>query len=164
LWLSADGRAIRYLEDNEFTCFIASGGDRDFMRPVTQRMYGIPSGRVIGSSTALRYVQDQQGGSVVYGAENDFFDDDATKPARIWSRVGRRPILSAGNPNGDLEMLHYTGGPGQPALRLLVLHDAEREFAHTAGTENALDRAHANGWTVISMKDDWRRVFADVSV
>ncbi len=154
---------LRYLEHNGFTCYIASGGDRDFMRPVTQMMYGIPSERVIGSSSALRYIEDEDGGSVVYRAENEFFDDGAVKPVRIWSRIGRRPIISGGNSNGDIEMLHYTGGATRNRLRLLVLHDDdEREFAYTAGAERALERAHGDGWTVISVKQDWTTVFADV--
>jgi haloacid dehalogenase-like hydrolase len=114
---------LGYLAANGFTCYIASGGDRDFMRPVTQAIYSIPSERVIGSSTALRYEPDEHGGQVVYLAEPDYFDDGPIKPVRIWSRVGRRPILAAGNSNGDLPMLRFAGGPARPGLRLLVLHD-----------------------------------------
>ena len=81
---------------------------------------------------------------------------------RIWSRIGRRPILAGGNSNGDIPMLRFAGGQGRPALRLLVLHDdAEREFDYAAGAETALERARAEGWTVVSMKDDWATVFAD---
>jgi phosphoserine phosphatase len=155
---------LRYLEDNEFTTFIASGGDRDFMRPVTEEIYGIPSERVIGSSTAVRYQDDESGGSLVYAAELDFFDDGPAKPVRIWSRVGRRPILAGGNSNGDIPMLRYAGGPSRPALRLLVLHDdAEREFDYTAGAEKSLEQADEEGWTVVSIKNDWATVFADAS-
>jgi phosphoserine phosphatase len=153
---------LRYLEANEFTTFIASGGDRDFMRPVTEEIYGIPSERVIGSSTALRYQEDESGGSLVYSAELDFFDDGPAKPVRIWSRVGRRPILAGGNSNGDIPMLRYAGGPSRPALRLLVLHDdPEREFDYTSGAEKSLELAADQGWTVISMKRDWATIFAD---
>src|SRR5262245_55386488 len=114
---------LGYLAANGFTNYIASGGDRDFMRPVTQRIYGIPSERVIGSTNALRYEPDEHGGTIVYKAEPDYFDDGPTKPVRIWSRVGRRPILAAGNSNGDIPMLAFAGGPSRPGLRLLVLHD-----------------------------------------
>jgi hypothetical protein len=94
----------------------------------------------------------------------DVFDDGPIKPVRIWSRIGRRPILAAGNSNGDIEMLEYAGGPSRPALRLLVLHDdAEREFAYTAGAEASLEQARAENWTVVSVKDDWATVFADVA-
>jgi phosphoserine phosphatase len=153
---------LRYLEANGFTTFIASGGDRDFMRPVTEEVYGIPAERVIGSSTGLRYQEDESGGSLVYSAELDVFDDGPTKPVRIWSRTGRRPVLAGGNSNGDIPMLHYTGGPSRRGLRLLLLHDdPEREFDYTAGAEQSLERADREGWTVVSIKNDWATVFAD---
>jgi phosphoglycolate phosphatase-like HAD superfamily hydrolase len=152
---------LAYLEANGFTSYIASGGDRDFMRPITKPMYGIPFERVIGSSNALRYEEDDAGGKLVYLAEPDVFDDGPTKPVRIWSRIGRRPLLAAGNANGDLPMLRFAGGPSRPALRLLVLHDDdEREFAYTAGAEKVLEAAAAHDWTVVSVKRDWASVFA----
>ena len=155
---------LAYLEANGFTCYIASGGDRDFMRPVTQAIYGIPSERVIGSSNALRYEPDEHGGQVVYLAEPDYFNDGPVKPVRIWSRVGRRPILAGGNSNGDLPMLRFAGGPARPGLRLLVLHDdPEREFDYVAGAEQAPDEAKAQGWTVVSVKHDWATVFDPAS-
>jgi phosphoserine phosphatase len=154
---------LRYLEDNGFTTYIASGGDRDFMRPITEEMYGIPSERVIGSSTALRYQEDESGGSLVYLAELDVFDDGPAKPVKIWNRVGRRPVVAGGNSNGDIAMLRHAGGPSRAALRLLVLHDdAEREFDYTTGAEQSLERADSEGWTVVSIKDDWATVFASL--
>ena len=151
---------LEYLTASGFTCYIASGGDRDFMRPITEALYGIPSERVIGSSNALQYVPDEHGGSVVYLTEPDVFDDGPIKPVRIWSRVGRRPILAAGNSNGDIPMLAFAGGPSRPGLRLLVLHDdPEREFDYVAGAEQALKEAAAQGWTVVSIKRDWATVF-----
>ena len=156
---------LGYLAANGFTSYIASGGDRDFMRPVTEAIYGIPSDRVIGSSNGLRYVPDEHGGSVVYLAEPDYFDDGPVKPVRIWSRVGRRPILAAGNSNGDIEMLQFAGGPSRPGLGLLVLHDdPEREFDYVAGAERALEEAEARGWTVVSVKRDWATVFDEVAL
>jgi FMN phosphatase YigB (HAD superfamily) len=153
---------LRYLESNGFTNYIASGGDRDFMRPVTEEIYGIPAEHVIGSSNALRYLEDEGGGRVTYAAEMDVFDDGPVKPVRIWSRIGRRPILAGGNSNGDIPMLQYSGGKDRPSLRLLVLHDdAEREFDYTAGAEKSLEEAAAQGWTVASIKNDWAAVFAD---
>ena len=131
---------LGYLEANGFTNYIASGGDRDFMRPITQEIYNIPSERVIGSSNALRYLDDEHGGTITYAAEPDVFDDGPVKPIRIWSRTGRRPVLAGGNSNGDIPMLRYAGGKDRPALRLLVLHDdAEREFDYTAGAEKSLE-------------------------
>jgi hypothetical protein len=154
---------LGYLEANGFTNYIASGGDRDFMRPVTEEIYGIPSERVIGSSNALEYIDDEHGGTVSYLATPDVFDDGPTKPVRIWSRIGKRPILAAGNSNGDVPMLRYAGGKGRPALRLLLLHDdEEREFAYTSGAEKSLELAAAHDWTVVSVKNDWDAVFADV--
>jgi phosphoserine phosphatase len=152
---------LRYLEARGFTSYIASGGDRDFMRPVTDEIYGIPGERVIGSSNALGWVDDEHGGTVSYLAQMDFFDDGPVKPVRIWSRIGRRPILAGGNSNGDVPMLRYTGGKGRPALRLLVNHDdGDREFAYTGGAETSLAQAEKHGWTVVSMRDDWVTVFA----
>jgi hypothetical protein len=153
---------LRYLDGNGFTSYIASGGDRDFMRPVTEEIYGIPAERVIGSSNALSYQEDEQGGTLVYLEKPDVFDDGPTKPVRIWSRVGRRPILAGGNSNGDIPMLHYAGGPSRPGLRLLLLHDdPDREFDYKDGAEQSLERADQDGWTVVSIKNDWSTVFAD---
>src|SRR3954463_9031387 len=108
---------LGYLEANGFTNYIASGGDRDFMRPITEQIYNIPSERVIGSSNALRYIDDEHGATTTYAAEPDFCDDAPLKPIRIWSRTGRRPVLAGGNSNGDIPMLRYAGGKDRPALR-----------------------------------------------
>jgi phosphoserine phosphatase len=152
---------LRYLEGHGFTCYIASGGSRDFMRVITGQLYGIPPERVVGSSFGLAYTDDEDGGSLAYLAQPDVFDDGPVKPVRIWSRIGRRPIVAGGNANGDAEMLAWAGGRERPALRLLVLHDdAEREFDYTTGAERVLERARADGWTVVSVKDDWATVFA----
>ena len=151
---------LEYLGAKGFTNYVASGGDRDFMRPITFEMYGIPPEHVIGSSNALRYQETEDGATVVYVAEPDVFDDGEAKPVRIWSRIGRRPILAVGNSNGDIPMLRFTGGPSLPSLRLLILHDDDdREFAYTAGAEKALERAGEERWTVVSMKEDWATVF-----
>jgi hypothetical protein len=155
---------LRYLEDNEFTCYIASGGDRDFMRPVAGDLYGIPPERVIGSALGLVYQADGPEASLLYKAAMDFFDDGPEKPVRIWSRIGRRPILACGNSNGDVPMLFFTGTQTTPSLRLLVLHDdTTGEFDYVAGAEDALDTAADQGWTVISMKNDWNQIFEPAS-
>ncbi|HEU4997667.1 MAG TPA: HAD family hydrolase [Lapillicoccus sp.] len=152
---------LRYLEANGFTTYIASAGDRDFMRPVAGGMYGIPPERVIGSALGLEYQADGDSHRLLYKAAMDFFDDGPEKPVRIWSRIGRRPILSFGNSNGDLPMMAYSGIPETPALRLLLRHDdADREFDYTAGAEQALETADQQGWTIVSMKEDWAEVFA----
>jgi phosphoglycolate phosphatase-like HAD superfamily hydrolase len=144
---------LRYLEANGFANYIVSGGGRDFMRPITGRLYGIPPERVVGSSVGLVY----RDGQLYTTAQPEFLDDGPVKPTRLWSRIGRRPIFAAGNSNGDIEMLEFTRG-----LRLLVLHDdADREFDYTAGAEKSLDQAAKDGWTVVSMKNDWTTVFSD---
>ncbi len=152
---------LRYLEGHGFTCFIASGGSRDFMRAFTSEIYAIQPEHVVGSSNGLQYTDDEHGGSLAYLAEPGVFDDGPAKPVRIWSRVGRRPILAGGNSNGDIQMLRFAGGKQRPALRLLVLHDdPEREFDYVKGAEQALERAKDESWTVVSIKNDWTAVFA----
>jgi phosphoserine phosphatase len=151
---------LGYLEANGFSSYIASGGGRDFMRPISHEVYGVPRERVIGSSTSLAYEPDEGGGRILRKPELDVVDDGPEKPVRIWSRVGRRPLLAAGNSNGDLPMLAFAEQPGRPSLRLVVLHDdADREFDYTAGAELALQRAAAGGWTVVSISRDWATVF-----
>jgi phosphoserine phosphatase len=148
------------LDANRFASYIVSGGGRDFMRPITQEVYGVPRERVIGSTTALAYASDERGGTITHTPTPDYLDDGPQKPIRIWSRTGRRPLLAAGNTNGDIEMLEFSRHDDEPSLRLLVLHDdPEREFAYTAGAEQALERADRDGWTVVSIKNDWATVF-----
>jgi len=151
---------LDYLTANGFTNFIVSGGGRDFMRPITQDVYRIPRERVIGSTVSLTYTSDDRGGTITRRPEADYLDDGPEKPVRIWSRIGRRPLLAAGNSNGDIPMLHFTQHPDKPSLRLLLLHDdGEREFAYTTGAEQALEQAAADTWTVVSVKNDWASVF-----
>ncbi len=151
---------LGYLEANGFSNYIASGGGRDFMRPISQEMYGIPRDRVIGSATTFQYTSDDRGGTITHKAEADYLDDGPQKPIRIWSRTGRRPLLAAGNSNGDIPMLEFTHHQDRPVLRLLVLHDdAQREFDYTSGAEQALEQAYKRGWTVVSIKSDWVSVF-----
>jgi phosphoserine phosphatase len=151
---------LAYLAANGFSNYIASGGGRDFMRPISQELYGIPRQRVIGSSAALAYTSDERGGTITHKPEADYLDDGPQKPIRIWSRTGRRPLLAAGNSNGDVPMLQFTQHQDKPFLRLLILHDdGEREFAYTTGAERALDQAARDGWTVVSVKDEWATVF-----
>ncbi len=151
---------LEYLRANGFADYIVSGGGRDFMRPVSQEMYGIPRERVIGSSATLAYTGDDDGGVITHRPELDYLDDGPEKPVRIWNRTGRRPLLAAGNSNGDVPMLEFACRPDRTVLRLLIVHDdAEREFAYTAGAEKALDRAKPDGWTVVSIAADWATVF-----
>jgi phosphoglycolate phosphatase-like HAD superfamily hydrolase len=144
---------LRYLEANGFLTFIVSGGDRDFMRPAAERIYGIPRERVVGSGFGTDYQND----TILYTAKLDAFDDGPQKPLHIWARTGRRPAIAAGNSNGDLEMLRFAGGDGKPALRLVLRHDdGDREVDDQSGAEHVLGA----GFTEISMRDDWSEVFA----
>jgi phosphoserine phosphatase len=153
---------LRYLEANGFATYIASGGDRDFMRPFAEQLYGIPPERVIGSALGLEVQAADAGTDLLYKSKIEFFDDGPEKPVRIWSRVGRRPLLACGNSNGDIPMLRFANRPDRPGLRLLVLHDdADREFDYVDGAEDALARAKDRSWTVVSVANDWAQVFAD---
>jgi phosphoserine phosphatase len=152
---------LNYLKANRFTNLIASGGGRDFMRPITEEIYGVPPDRVVGSSVSLSFREDGDGGELVTMPHLDVMDDGPVKPTRIWSRLGKRPILAAGNSNGDVPMLRFANRPPRPALRLLVLHDdAEREIDYVSGADIALEKAKEYGWTVVSIKNDWKTVFA----
>jgi phosphoserine phosphatase len=151
---------IRYLEANGFVNYIVSGGGRDFMRGFAQDLYGIPRERVIGSTVAYRYVESGDGGEIVQQAELDVIDDGPGKPIQIWNVIGRRPILAAGNSNGDLPMMAFAGGASLPALRLLVVHDdADREFNYVAGAEKVISVTQTLGWTAVSIQRDWQKVF-----
>jgi phosphoglycolate phosphatase-like HAD superfamily hydrolase len=151
---------LGYLDANGFSNYIASGGGRDFMRPISQEVYGIPRDRVIGSATTFEYASNPDGGALTHGAGVDYLDDGPQKPIRIWGRTGRRPLVAAGNSNGDIQMLEFTHHQDKPLLRLLVLHDDDqREFDYVSGAEQALETADKNEWTVVSMKNDWSAVF-----
>jgi phosphoglycolate phosphatase-like HAD superfamily hydrolase len=151
---------LRYLKANGFSNYIVSGGGRDFMRGFARDLYGVPRERVIGSTVAYRYAEGDGGGAIEQRADLDVIDDGPGKPIQIWNVIGRRPILAAGNSNGDLEMLTFAGGPSLPALRLLVVHDdADREFDYIAGAEKALRVAQTHDWTIVSISDEWRKVF-----
>jgi phosphoserine phosphatase len=151
---------LGYLNANGFTNYIASGGGRDFMRPISMDMYGIPRERVIGSSSTFAYTSNGRGGTITHMPEADYLDDGPEKPVRIWNRTGRRPLLAAGNSNGDVPMLEFAHHADKPTLQLLVLHDdVVREFDYTAGAEQALKQAKSDGWTVVSIKNDWTTVF-----
>jgi phosphoserine phosphatase len=151
---------LRYLEDNGFTNYIVSGGGRDFMRPVTRELYGVPPERVVGTTVALEYREQDGEAGIYHTPKLEVFDDGPAKVVRIWSRIGARPVFAAGNSNGDLQMLEFTANGG--GLALLVNHDdGERDIAYSAGAEKVLGVARANGWAVASVKDDWATVFVD---
>jgi phosphoserine phosphatase len=153
---------LGYLEANGFSNHIVSGSGADFMRPISEEVFGIPPERVIGSTTALEYTSDDTGCALIRKAALGFLDDGPQKPIQIWNRAGRRPLMAAGNSNGDLPMLEFAQHQDKASLRLLVLHDdADREFAYTSGAEKALTKAGTNGWTVVSMNHDFAIIFAE---
>jgi phosphoglycolate phosphatase-like HAD superfamily hydrolase len=151
---------FRYLEANGFATFIASSGDRDFIRSIAWEAFRIPPERLIGSSCQLGYREDPHGGEVAYLARPEVFDVGPEKPKEIWRHVGRRPIVAVGNSNTDIHMLQSAGMRARPAMRLLLCHDDDnREFAYTRGAERALELANEMDWTVVSIKRDWRTIF-----
>lgn len=152
---------VHYLEDNGFKVFLASGGGMSFMRTVSEEIYNIPRERVIGSNIAFETRLTDEG-PVVFRKPGlvDPIDDGPGKPVNIELHIGRKPILAAGNSDGDLHMLWLAQKSGQHSLSLLLRHDdAKREYAYDEGSEKTLQMAEERGWIVISMKDDWKTVF-----
>jgi len=163
---------LGYLRANGFKTYIVSGGGVEFMRPWTEQVYGIPPEQVVGSMIKTEYAIQDGKPALVRLPEIRYIDDKAGKPAGINALIGRRPIAAIGNSAGDREMLQWTGAGDGPRLMMLVLHDdAEREYAYGpanglpdthfgAFPQDLVDEANEKGWVVISMKNDWARVFA----
>lgn len=157
---------LAHLRANGFKTFIVSGGGIELVRAFAERVYGIPPEQVVGSSIRTDFVQRDEIGMLVRKPEIDFVDDKAGKPVGINRHIGRRPLLAFGNSDGDYEMLQWTTqGPGRRLGLILHHDDASREFAydrasHIGRLARALDDAPRRGWTVVSMRDDWSRVFA----
>ena len=154
---------VHYLQENGFQVYITSGGGRDFMRAVCEEIYNIPRAMVIGSSVTFRDSEDAQGVAQIVRTNEieQPIDDGPGKPPHIHRAIGRRPILAAGNSDGDIPMLKYAVGHKGSSLALLVHHDdAEREYAYEGGAEKALQLAAKEGLVVVSMKNDWTTVFA----
>ena len=156
---------LAYLRANGFKTFIVSGGGIEFMRPWTERVYGIPPEQVIGSSGKLKFEMRDGGPILMKLPEIDFVDDKEGKPVGIQQHIGRRPIAAFGNSDGDLQMLQWTTAGSGPRLALIVHHtDAQREWAYDRQSQvgkldKAWDEAIAKGWTVVSMKDDWKTIY-----
>jgi phosphoglycolate phosphatase-like HAD superfamily hydrolase len=156
---------LRYLRANGFKTFIVSGGGVEFMRVWTEEIYGIPPEQVVGSAGKQKLELRDGVPVLVKLPAIDFVDDKEGKPVGIEKFIGRRPIAAFGNSDGDLQMLEWTAAGGTARLAVLVHHtDATREWAydresHVGTLDAALDAARAKGWTVVSMKDDWRTIF-----
>jgi phosphoserine phosphatase len=156
---------LRYLRANGFKTFIVSGGGIEFMRPWTEKVYGIPPEQVIGSSLKTKFEMRDGKPVLVRLAEINFVDDKEGKPVGINEHIGRRPIAAFGNSDGDLQMLQWTAAGSGARFCLYVHHDdATREWAYDRQSsigrlDQGLDEAAAKGWTVVSMKDDWKQIF-----
>jgi phosphoserine phosphatase len=156
---------LDYLRANGFKTYIVSGGGVEFMRPWAERVYGIPPEQVIGSSIKTKFEVRNGQPVLVRLPEVNFIDDKAGKPVGIHQHIGRRPIAAFGNSDGDFQMLEWVTSASGARLGLIVRHDdAEREFAydrksHVGKLDRALDEAGPRGWTVLSIKQDWKQVF-----
>ncbi|MEC5398049.1 HAD family hydrolase [Uliginosibacterium sp. H1] len=156
---------LKYLRAHGFKTYIVSGGTIDFMRPWSEKVYGIPPEQVVGSSQLIKFELRDGKPTLVREPKIDFVDDGPGKPIGIYRNIGRWPMLAFGNSDGDQQMLQTVAGRPGGGLALIVHHDdAEREFAydrtsHIGKLDKALDQANADGWTVVSMKRDWKRIY-----
>jgi phosphoglycolate phosphatase-like HAD superfamily hydrolase len=155
---------LTYLRANGFKTFIVSGGGNEFMRAFAEITYGVPPEQVIGSSVKVKFEMRNGKPVLIKLPEIDFINDNVGKPAAIQKHIGRRPISSFGNSDGDLEMLQWTSAGKGARFALLIHHtDATREWAYDNSPMGklgkALDEANAKGWTIVDMARDWRRVF-----
>jgi phosphoglycolate phosphatase-like HAD superfamily hydrolase len=164
---------LEFLRAKGFKTYIVSGGGVEFMRPMTEKVYGIPPEQVVGSTIKTKYeVKDDQP-VLMRLPQIEFIDDKAGKPVGINMFIGRRPVAAFGNSAGDREMLEWTGAGGGARLMMLVFHDdAEREYAYGPanglpdtkfGTfpQSLMDEANKKEWVVISMKNDWKTIFSN---
>jgi len=158
---------LDYLRANGFKTFIVSGGGIAFMRPNSEKIYGIPPEQVVGSSVVAEFQVKDGKPALVRMPKIDFINDKAGKPVGIYEHIGRRPILAFGNSDSDMQMIEYTLAGEGHRLGLFVHHtDAEREYAydrksHVGTLDKALDNAAASGWIIVDMKTDWKKVFPE---
>jgi len=157
---------LAYLRANGFKTYIVSGGGVEFMRPWTERVYGIPPEQVIGSSIKTKFEMRDGKPALVRLPEINFVDDKDGKPVGINQQIGRRPIAAFGNSDGDHQMFQWTTAGGGARLAVIVHHtDAERETAYDRTSsigrlDKALDEAQVKGWTVVDMKNDWKVIYS----
>ncbi len=164
---------LAYLRANDYKTYIVTGGGQDFVRQYSETIYGIPPEQVVGSAVGTSYGYDKDGKPLLTKEPKLLVNDNnAGKPEAIHLMIGRQPHIAFGNSTGDQQMLEYTSAGDGARLSLLVLHDdAKREYAYGPAqglpmskvgtfTQELYDEAIKNGWTVISMKDDWKKVFA----
>lgn len=163
---------IQYLKSNGYKTYIVTGSAQDFVREYSEQVYGIPPEHVIGTVQATKYGYDKSGKPTLIKEPKVLLQDDyAGKPEGIHLAIGQRPRASFGNSTGDRQMLEYSKAGNGQSLCMLVLHDdAAREYSYGpaqglpgtrigAFSQELYDEAVKNGWIVISMKNDWKRVF-----
>ncbi len=156
---------LDYLRAHDFQTFIVSGGGVEFMRPMTEKAYGIPSQQVIGSSIKTQYAIENGQPVLKRLPEIDFIDDGPGKPVGINRVIGKRPIFVAGNSDGDYEMLRW-GTSAPNSLGIIVHHtDGDREYAYDRHSsfgklDKALTEAPERNWVIVDMKNDWKKVYA----
>ena len=163
---------LKYLRANGYKTYIVTGGGQDFVRVYSEATYGIPPEQVVGTMGATKYGYDKNGKPFLTKDPKLLLNDNnAGKPEGIHLMIGRRPVAAFGNSSGDQQMLEYTMAGDGARLAMLVLHDdAMREYAYGpaqglpatkvgAFTQALYDQAQKQGWTVISMKNDWKRIF-----
>ncbi len=156
---------LAYLRTNDFKTFIVSGGGIQFMRPITEKNYGIPPEQVVGSSAVAEFQIKDGKPEIIRLPKINFVNDKAGKPVGIYQHIGRRPILAFGNSDSDMQMVEYTMAGEGRRIGLFVHHtDGEREYAydrksHVGTLDKALDRAAAMGWIIVDMMKDWKKVF-----
>ena len=152
---------ITYLEANDFKVYIVSGGGIDFMRAFIPALYDIPTEQIIGSSGVVKYVD----GKIIKEPKINFIDDKDTKPVAINYHIGKRPVASFGNSDGDLAMMKYSNAGRGERLQLYVHHtDKKREWSydrdsHVGKLDKGLDYAKDKGWTIVDMQKDWRVIY-----
>ncbi len=164
---------MKYLRDNGYRTYIVTGGGQDFVRSYAQQVYGIPPEQIIGSALDTQYAYNQEGQGILMRDPKLLLNNNgAGKAEDIYLFIGKHPKAAFGNTDGDRQMLEYTQASSGASLEMLVLHDdATREFAYgpaqglpdtKVGTfpQSLYDEAKAKGWTVISMKNDWKQIFA----
>jgi hypothetical protein len=165
---------LAYLRENGYRTYIVTGGGQDFVRVYAEKVYGIPPEQVVGTAGGTKYGYGKDGKPYLTKEPKLLLNDNnAGKPEGIHLMIGRRPYAAFGNSTGDRQMLEWTGAGAGARLKILVLHDdAQREYAYGPAhglpdtrvgtfTPKLYDEAKNNGWTVISMKNDWKRIFAD---
>jgi phosphoserine phosphatase len=164
---------LAFLRASGFKTFIVSGGGVEFMRPMTEKVYGIPPEQVVGSTIQTKYEVKDGKPVLIRLPKIDFIDDKAGKPVGINKFIGRRPVAAFGNSAGDREMLEWTGAGSGARLMMLVFHDdAAREYAYGPANglpdtkfgrfpQSLMDEANKKGWVIISMKNDWSTIFSN---